>query len=615
MKYIFPLAALAAAVSAASVSANDNPLEEVIVISSRVEMPLREVGTSVSVISAEDIEIRGFTTVYDALRSQPGVSVSNSGGLGSTTAVRIRGEDGFRTRAYIDGVDVTDTSGTQFGPRFEHMLTSGVSRVEILRGPQGLMYGADAGGVVNISTDALREGFEGIVSAEAGRYGTDQVSGLFSGGNGQLDGSLVVSRLSTEGFNSLASDTSGEDDGYENVTLHGRGGWTVNDMLRLEAVARKVRGEGKYDRCYSYPDGYLNDCVSNYDQRIWRLGAELDLGRFYSELSYSHSESERDFFAKGALSYGAVGELKRISYLGKFEIDDAADLVFGADLEDASLGEGESLRERDQKGYYLEYQDNHLDNLFLTAGVRYDDNDDFGDHTTYRVSAAYVVPLSAGELKFKTAYGTGFRAPSLYEIGYNAGPNAKLPASTTVLQPEESEGVDLGVAWASNSGVYVEFNLFDQQITDVIEFDLADYSGYLQYEGESESRGVELAFELPLGESVSLLGNYTYNDTETPDGQQRARRPEHLANLEAQWRLLNDRLHFGVAVRGAAEITGNNGEPLEDYTVVDINVDYAVTPKLGLYARVNNVLDEDYEEVRGYYTAGAAAYAGLRYTF
>lgn len=614
MKHVFPLAALAAAVSAAPVVAADNPLEEIIITSSRVEMPLREVGTSVSLITAADIETRGFTTVYDALRSQAGVSVSNSGGLGSATSVRIRGEDGFRTRAYIDGVDVTDTSGTQFGPRFEHMLTPGISRVEVLRGPQGLMYGADAGGVVSISTDTVRDGFSGVVSAEAGRYGTDQVSGVASGGNGTFDGSVLASRLSTEGFNARVSDTSGEDDGYENVTLHGRGGWTVNDMLRLEAVARKVRGEGKYDNCYSYPN-YINDCKSAYDQRIWRVGAELDMGRLYSELSYSHSESERDFFANAALSYGAEGELKRISYLGQFEVDDAASLVFGADLEDASLGDGASLRERDQKGYYLEYQDNHLKNLFLTAGVRYDDNDDFGDHTTYRLSAAYVVPMTAGELKFKAAYGTGFRAPSLYEIGYNAGPYAQPPASTTQLQPEESEGVDLGVVWASNAGVYVEFNVFDQKITDEISFDLATYSGYLQYAGESESRGIEFVFEVPVTDSFSVQGNYTFNDTEGTNGKQRARRPEHLANIEAQWRPMGERLQLGLAVRGAADVMGNDGEPLDDYTVLDVNADYAVTPKLDVYARVTNALGEDYEEIRGYNTAGAAAYAGLRYTF
>lgn len=616
MNRFFPLTTLAAAIAAAPALANDNPLEEIVITSSRIEMPLRNVGTSLSVITAEDIQSRGFTTVYDVLRTQPGVAISNSGGAGSTTAVRIRGEESYRTRAYIDGVDVSDTSAPRFGPRFEHLLSAGISRVEVLRGPQGLMYGADAGGVINISTDSVRDGVKGYLNAEGGRYGSDQLTGYVSGGNGRFDGSASVSRLSTDGFNARVSDTSGEDDGYENVTLHGRGGWTVNDALRLEAVVRKVSGEGEYDHCYkSSIKGYINNCSNEYDQRVWRLAGELTLGRVYQELSYNHAESQRDFFTDGVLSYGAEGELKRISYLGHADVTDAAKVVWGADFEDASYDSGSSKRQRDQKGYYLEYQDNHIESLYLTAGVRHDDNDDFGTHTTYRLSAAYVIPMQGSELKFKAAWGTGFRAPSLYEIGYNARPSARPPASTTVLKPEESKGLDVGVVWASDEGALVEFNIFDQTITDEIDFDMVGYTGYLQYEGESDSRGVELVFEVPVVASVSILGNYTFNDTESVDGKQRGRRPEHLANLEVQWRPLAERLQLGLSVRGVADVVGNNGKPLEDYTVLNFNASYDVTPKLAVYGRVQNLLAEDYEEIRGYNTAGAAAYAGLRYNF
>ena len=141
------------------------------------------------------------------LRTQPGVSVTNTGGTGSAATLRIRGEEGYRTLVLLDGIDISDTSGPQVSPRFEQLLSSGVQRVEILRGPQGLMYGADAGGVVNITTIAPTEGLGGEVSAEGGRYGSEQVAGNVGGGNDTVDFNLSAADFSTDGFNARDTDT------------------------------------------------------------------------------------------------------------------------------------------------------------------------------------------------------------------------------------------------------------------------------------------------------------------------------------------------------------------------------------------------------------------------
>ena len=174
MKTLFPVTALAIA-CAASPLVQANNLEEIIITSSRVPMPLRQVGTSVSVVTSPEIQQRGFSSLYEILRSQPAIGVSNSGGAGKPTALRIRGEEGFRTQVLLDGINISDASGTQIGPNLEHLMSAGINRVEILRGPQGLMYGADAGGIVNITTAAPSEGLTGELSAEGGRYGTQQL--------------------------------------------------------------------------------------------------------------------------------------------------------------------------------------------------------------------------------------------------------------------------------------------------------------------------------------------------------------------------------------------------------------------------------------------------------
>lgn len=617
MNKLLPLAALAITGASPILADTDNKLEELIVVSSRVAMPLRRVGTSVSVISGDEIRARGFNSLFEVLRSQPAIAASNNGGAGSATSLRIRGEEGYRTRVFIDGIDISDTSGIQFGPNIEHLLSAGVERVEILRGPQGLMYGADAGGVVNISTQKSGQGLHGTLGAEGGRYGTQQTNASLGGGNNAVDFNVSASDFETDGFSSLTTDTLlDDDDGYDNTTLHARLGWNVSPDLRLEIVARDVSSENEYDDCATVDTFAPSDaCDNDYDQQAWRAQAEYSAGRFTHQLAYTGNDTDRQFYTEGQATFGGNGELYRWTYLGSFTGSDAMRLVYGVDLQSEDFDDGFFARDRDQHGYYLEYQGKFSDNLFFTAGARYDDNDDFGSHTTYRVSGAYLISFSASELKLKGAYGTGFRAPSLYEITYNNSSLAKPPAFGTTPAEEESQGFDIGVAWYTNSGVYLEANYFDQTISDEIFFDLVNFSGYRQDNGETDSRGIELTTEVAMLETLSLTANYTYNDTENASGSPRVRRPKHLANFGLNWRPLDGKLVLGLNVRGSYDAEDTDGATLDDYEVLDLNASYEIVQGLQLYGRMENLLDEDYEEIPTYNTPGAAAYAGVRYSF
>ncbi|MFT6287098.1 MAG: vitamin B12 transporter [Halieaceae bacterium] len=617
MKNTFSLGLLAIACAPSLQAEPTSKLEELVITSSRVEMPLRQIGTSVSVITIDDIEAYGFNSLYDILRTSPGVAVTSNGGVGSATTLRIRGEEGYRTRVYVDGINISDASGLQFSPNIEHLLSGGVERVEILRGPQGLMHGADAGGIVDVRSRTFDEGFGGDVSAEGGRFGTTQYGANVGGGNSSADINLSAYQFETDGFNTKTTDIDlRDDDGYENTSFHGKLGWNATEDLRIELVGRDVSSENDYDSCLAAVTfAPSDDCTNDYDQQAWRASVDYQGTRFDHQVSYSGNDTDRQFYTEGVPTFGGEGELETWSYLGNFDGGDSLKFVYGADLQKESFDDGSVDRERDQDGYFLEYQGGFGDSLYLTAGARYDDNEDFGNYTTYRISAAYIVAMAGGELKFKSTYGTGLRAPSLSEIAYNAGPFSSPPASDVNLQQEESDGYDIGVAWYSSNGLYLEANYFDQTISDEIFFDLDAFSGYLQASGDNNSRGVELIAEWPLSEALSLTGNYTYNDTDTADGAQRLRRPEHIANLGVSWRPMNERLTLSLFARGSWDSIDIGGSSLDDYEVVDISASYAVLPKLEVYARMENLFDEDYQEVPDYNTAGAAAYAGLRYSF
>ena len=240
---------LALAISAVSLSigvsaqTDSNPLQEIIVTSSLVPIPLRQIGTSVSVITQDEINAHGNISLVDVLRQQPAIGSSNNGGAGKTTALRIRGEEGFRTLTVFDGIRLLDPSGTQVGSAIEHILSDGIARMEILRGPQGLAYGADAGGVVNISTRPVEDSMSANMNAQMGGFGTEQFAGNISGKSDTVGYFFSATNYETDGYNTRKSDTLlADDDGYENTTLHGRIEFQLNDNWRIDFVHRDVDG-------------------------------------------------------------------------------------------------------------------------------------------------------------------------------------------------------------------------------------------------------------------------------------------------------------------------------------------------------------------------------------
>lgn len=581
-------------------------LETIVVVSSRTETPLRELGTSVAVMDAADIKARGFASLADVLRSMPSVDVSNSGGMGKTSSLRVRGEQGHRTLVRIDGVDVSDPTGTQSSARIQHIVSAGVARVELLRGPQGMMYGADAGGVLNITTDHVTDGKRVYLGAEGGSFDTRKVHGGLGAGNERGDFSVAASHVRTDGFNAHKSDLTGERDGADNTTVHARVGVNLSETLRLEAVARDTEADSAFDRC-GWPA--QDDCTGDYSQRNARLALSHKNPLGSHTLAYTRTDVEVLNLSAGDVSYDTEGDISRLELNGNTTISDTHGLIYGVEQRrDAVLA-----AERDQWGAYLEYQGRYADQFFLTTGVRRDDNDDFGGHTTYRISGAYIAPwVETGTLKFKTSLGTGFRAPSLYEIDYNRQQeNPELGP----LAPEESRGVDVGVEYFGATGFHLEAVLFDQRIEEEIYFDLVSYSGYLQGDQDSRSRGLELVASVVLTTDISINANYTFIDTEASSGAPRSRQPKHLANWGIRYEP-NSRLDLSLNMRGAegAVDTATNTD-LGDYVVVDASARYRFAEVATVYLRGENLFDKDYVEVPNYNTAGAAVYAGIELTF
>ena len=588
----------------------EDTIEELVVVGNRFPVPRRQLATSVSVVDMQQIRDYGSFTLTDILRQTAAVGASSNGGVGSLSTLRIRGEQGFRTLAVFDGMRLSDPSGTQVAAPIEHLLASQVGRIEVLRGPQGLSYGADAGGVINISSAPNQSGFSAALDVQAGERGTQQLSTQLGFGGERVDISLAASDFGTDGFNSRLSDTDlRDDDGYENTTYHARAGVKLTEALDLVLVRRETSSESQFDGCYS---GFnqVNECLSVYDFTGSRAALNYQSGSVTQSLAYALTETDRDNLSVGLSAFSAAGELERWEYQLGLTALPGFDLLAGVDLEREVNG----TDDRDNSGVYAEVLSDFSDSWFLTLGLRQDDNEDFGEFTSYRFSSAYLIDFGGSTLKFKGAVGRGFRAPSLYEVSYNQSPWATPPAAGLALNAEQSSGFEVGVEYSA-ARYAIELVAFQQDVEDAIDFDLAGYSGYLQFEGRNRSEGVELITRASLSEKLSATANFTFNKTKRANGLARLRRPEQLINVGLSYADPAGKIRVNAFYRRSQNaIDERMGTlfDLDDFGVLDLNASFTVREGVELYVRLENSINAQYREVGDFRSADRGAFAGVR---
>ncbi len=617
-------------------------LKEILVTASRTPLSSRQTGSSYTIIDAEQIAQRQAVHVSDLLRDVPGIAVSRSGGIGAQTQIRLRGAEADQTLVLIDGIEANDPSqGSGFD--FAHLLTSDIERIEIIRGPQSSLWGSDAmAGVINIITKEAGEGTQLTGLLEGGSFATVRgaVGASHRGSNYHI--SINGNFLRSDGTN--VAEQGDEDDGYKNATLNLKAGINPLDNIELSVLARHTIAEKDFDPApfpaFVPADG---DRESESTQTYIMGRAKLDLfdGGWQHIASVAFTDTDNDNFADGEENTSTQGEKLKFSYQTSIFFDtttfaDASHTVtlaietetekFKQTGKPSFFGNPNQEQRFTNNGYVAEYRLDLWDRLFISTSVRYDDNDLFENPITYRGSIAYNITTTGTTLR--GAYGTAVKNPSFTDrFGFTPDTFFGNPN----LDPERSKGWEVGIDQdLFNDHMRISLTFFQERLEDEINgffFDptLGTFGGFtaVNIDGESERKGVEVAVQTDITDSLTIIGSYTYVDSTQEDvtGKQtrEIRRPEHVASLNVNYRFLNDKANINLGIDYTGDQTDNDfstfpatSVSLDDYVLVNLAAEYSFTDNISLFGRIENLLDEDYRDIFGFSTPGIAGYAGIR---
>ncbi|MGR3760651.1 TonB-dependent receptor plug domain-containing protein [Roseobacteraceae bacterium NS-SX3] len=627
---------LAAAVLAASPAiataqdADATDLEEIIVSGGLTPIEAENYGRSVSVITSQDLQERGIATLQDALRSVPSVAVNSTGG--SFTQVRIRGGEGNHVLVLIDGVEANTGSGGEY--ILSGLTVSGIERIEVLRGPQSTLYGANAvSGVISITTK------------RAEKPGASYGGGVEYGSNSTRAADAYVRQRFERGelnFSTETRHTDGEDgsrlDGgdtefndRETLNLTGRhhitGRVTAGFSLRRSWQHYGSEDTLPFGSTSAAPEGYLVESPANTDRdetfgSLW-LEGESGSGRSKHRLSFSGTDQENQS-RDGAFGPSSSESAHRaFKYLGSFALDGSEldlsshrlSLLLEAEEQTFKASfTGSTAFERNSEAVALEYQGELPNGLDLQAGLRRDFNDTFEDSTTWNLSASYWLP--GRDIRLRGAAGKAFVNPTMFEqFGFIPGTFAGNPS----LKPEESTSYELGADFSLGGSGELAVTVYRNDVENLIQ---GSGTTSVNIAGTSKSRGFELETSFAALDWLDLSGAYSYTDAKTAAGAVQLRRPQHELRLSAAAQAFAGRGTINLDLR---HVSGNFGRQffaagtpvaeLPAFTTVDLAATYELTASAQLTARVTNLFDKDYQEAWGYFANGREVFVGVKASF
>ena len=621
--------------------ANTIELDEITVeAANRTTQNIKDLTESVTIITAEDIKESRVNSLNEALIRLGNITVVSNGGPGQNSSFLVRGMDSRNTLVLIDGIRYNDVTGIS-GAQFSQIRLTDIEKIEIIKGAQSGIWGSEASaGVINIVTKKAKAGFHISADAQAGSFNTQEGSLLASYKNDLFDITLGVSRLKTDGF-SAAEPNQGtteygkrgdelayEDDGHTNNTYSAKLGVNLTDQDRLEASIRRISSFVEFDGSSFNPTTgtYQSSDAQNYETTFYGISKYFENidNRFYSA-SYAHTDETNQLslqynyssFERTVSDFS--GNTQEVALQDRFNYMKDSFLRIGASYQDfeheknfgADFDKGYTNKAIYLTNYnkFTLFQD--LGETIFTQSLRFDDYSAFDSKTTGKAGLKQFI---YEDIYLSSNYGTGYNAPSLYQLYAPSFPDfftgLPIPVGNESLDPEETKTVDVSVG---NDEVTLTY--FHNEIKNLIAYDFA--LGYQNVSGTSKIKGVEISYKDDFFDLFSLNANYTYLDAKNANGEFLKSRPKHQLDGNLFY-YVNEDLNIGLNAQYIGERYDEDdrkGAQTGKYSVFNTVVNYSINKNFTVYAKIDNIGDKYYQIRDGYATAERSYYVGLTAQF
>ena len=596
-----------------------------------VATPDSQIASSVTVVTSAEMQRDQRRTVPDALATVPGLNIVQTGGPGGTTSVFMRGTNSNQTKILIDGIDVSDPSNPNRLFDLGQLLTADLDRIEVLRGPQSGLYGADAiGGVIAIYTKKGEGPPKATGMVEMGSFGTRDQSASLSGSQDRFNYTFNVAHFQSTDtpvtpLNLLPPGQRRNNDAYDNFTYSTRLGADVTDNFSVNYIARYTDARLMFTGDVFDPNTFADVPSPNQSttlvhqfftrgEGVWSLFDNRVKNIF--GVNYSNQWNwNQDPDTIPTISVNK-GDRTKFDWRSITTVLPGHTLVMGLEQDTERLRTDAVSAQNGNKAAYAEWQSEFEKRFFLVANLRGDDNDSFGSHTTYRVAPAMIVPVT--DTKLKGSYGTGFKAPTLNQLfvdfpafNFFANPN---------LKPEESVGYDIGFEQPiENDRFRFGLTYFHNDITNLINtfFDPVNLRSTLINVDDATTQGVETFASVVVSQQLKLRGDYTYTKAiNTITGLELLRRPRDKASLSAIFTPIEK-----LQISSTLLFVGNWEDvdrstfaavTQQGYTIVNIAANYTFHENMTAFARVDNLFNRHYEDPNGFLRPGVGIYGGVR---
>ena len=572
-------------------------LDEISIIANRTPTELSKVGSSVSIINQEQIDKSSDTFLIDFIDKIPGVQTYQSGSPGTVSEILIRGSKARYVKILIDGIDVTDVTSPQAQPSLSSFLLKNVERIEVLKGAQSTLYGGQAsGGVISItSKKTKKKGISNSFSYEVGSYNTTSTNYNFNLRTDKSDTSVNISSFDTDGFSAAEEDN----------------GNTEPDGSNIKQASIKTSFYPNETTDY-YLGVYSTKSFFNYDN--WDQTDNTDTGDYDSVglsagLNLNHNNLDHNFSISNYInhrrdgSYVYEGDRLNLSYKLSGEFSENINFVTGIDKEDDE-GRIGAVGSFSKQGIYGETIIDISDNTTSTLGLRYDDHSKYGGHSVYRGTINHRF---FKDLIFKASLGTGFRPPSVYELG-------NLATGVSNLNPEESESIDVGVSKLFNKYSALNAGVFKSEISNRIDWTSGGYDNISTLE---ERQGFEIDYSFKPFDSFQGMLSFSRISDENGDQVSRVPLNQLTANIDYK---LNNSINTSLELKSIRDLKDGSNE-LPDYDLVNTKINYSFDNSnlsindLDVYFKIVNLLNEEYQLVKNYGTSDRAFYFGIESSF